>query len=209
MDQCSLSRTCSECLSTGDALCGWCILRSSCVRLTNCEPVTDNVGEQQIVFENSVARCPAITSATPSVVHLEQLQTVSNGSIVCHISRSQLYVGLLYQAAFKRHTCIRIGCGYRRGKLSYGHPLIQTCIDVLCTYVCIILKTCGAKVTMLVIIISNSKVDCNSSIIYISVQKSSPRLLSRECMYGLPLKHELCYLCSGQSINGLSLRYIC
>ena len=151
------------------------------MRLTNCEPVTDNVGGQQIIFENSVARCPAIISASPSVVHLEQLQTVSNGSIVCHISRSQLYVGLLYQAAFKRHMYIRIGCGNRRGKLSYGHPLIQTCIDVLYTYVCIILKTCGAKVTMLVIIISNSKVDCNS-IIYISVQKSSPRLMSRECM---------------------------
>jgi len=74
VDQCSRSSSCTDCLSTGDALCGWCTLRNVCVSRTSCLPVLDRDSEERSVFaEGSTSQCPSLTRATPSVIHLEQL----------------------------------------------------------------------------------------------------------------------------------------
>ena len=74
VDQCSLSTTCVDCLSTGDALCGWCTLRSACMIRQSCLPVLDRESDERSVFaEGPTDQCPSLTRATPSVIHLEQL----------------------------------------------------------------------------------------------------------------------------------------
>ena len=74
VDQCSLSTTCTDCLSTGDILCGWYTLRSACMIRQSCLSVLDRESEERSVFaEGSTNQCPLLTRATPSVIHLEQL----------------------------------------------------------------------------------------------------------------------------------------
>uniref|UniRef100_A0A9J8AAZ2 Plexin D1 n=1 Tax=Cyprinus carpio carpio TaxID=630221 RepID=A0A9J8AAZ2_CYPCA len=112
---CGLYSSCSECLSAGDAHCGWCTLERRCSVQKDCSSGTQ--GRSWISTGDSVQQCPSMT-ITPS-----------------EISRSAHMrdVGILINGSMPDLQGLQVECDYGVGitnatvHLDYGTTQIQTC----------------------------------------------------------------------------------
>uniref|UniRef100_A0A673HC61 Plexin-D1-like n=1 Tax=Sinocyclocheilus rhinocerous TaxID=307959 RepID=A0A673HC61_9TELE len=79
---CGLYSSCSECVSAGDAHCGWCTLERRCSVQKDCSSGT--LGRSWISTGDGVQQCPSMT-ITPSEIsrsaHMRDLGILINGSV--------------------------------------------------------------------------------------------------------------------------------
>uniref|UniRef100_A0A8C2E314 Plexin D1 n=1 Tax=Cyprinus carpio TaxID=7962 RepID=A0A8C2E314_CYPCA len=79
---CGQSSSCSECVSAGDAYCGWCTLEGRCSVQKDCSSGT--VGRSWISTGDGVQQCPSMT-ITPSEIsrsaHMRDVGILINGSV--------------------------------------------------------------------------------------------------------------------------------
>uniref|UniRef100_A0A672Q2P4 Plexin D1 n=1 Tax=Sinocyclocheilus grahami TaxID=75366 RepID=A0A672Q2P4_SINGR len=113
---CGLYSSCSECVSAGDAHCGWCTLERRCSVQKGCSSGT--LGRSWISTGDGVQQCPSMT-ITPS-----------------EISRSAHMrdVGILINGSVPDLQGLQLECDYGMGittnatvHLDYGTTQIQTC----------------------------------------------------------------------------------
>ncbi|XP_026106054.1 plexin-D1 [Carassius auratus] len=113
---CGQLSSCSECVSAGDAHCGWCTLEGRCTVQKNCSSRT--LGRSWISTGDGVQQCPSMT-ITPS-----------------EISRSTHTrdVGILINGSVPDLQGLQVECDYGMGittnatvHLDYGTTQIQTC----------------------------------------------------------------------------------
>uniref|UniRef100_A0A8C1RZD8 Plexin D1 n=1 Tax=Cyprinus carpio TaxID=7962 RepID=A0A8C1RZD8_CYPCA len=77
---CGQSSSCSECVSAGDAYCGWCTLEGRCSVQKECSSGT--VGRSWISTGDGVQQCPSMT-ITPSEISRSQPETHNVQSSSC------------------------------------------------------------------------------------------------------------------------------
>uniref|UniRef100_A0A673HAI0 Plexin-D1-like n=1 Tax=Sinocyclocheilus rhinocerous TaxID=307959 RepID=A0A673HAI0_9TELE len=75
---CGLYSSCSECVSAGDAHCGWCTLERRCSVQKDCSSGT--LGRSWISTGDGVQQCPSMT-ITPSEISRSDLGILINGSV--------------------------------------------------------------------------------------------------------------------------------
>ena len=82
VDMCNTFTSCSECLTSGDPICGWCPLSGMCTRQSNCANVPP-VSTPIWLTDNNT--CPSISAIDPSIVYFPQLNVSCIGTILCTI----------------------------------------------------------------------------------------------------------------------------
>uniref|UniRef100_A0A8C2J142 Plexin D1 n=1 Tax=Cyprinus carpio TaxID=7962 RepID=A0A8C2J142_CYPCA len=80
---CGLYSSCSECLSAGDAHCGWCTLERRCSVQKDCSSGTQ--GRSWISTGDSVQQCPSMT-ITPSEISRSAHMRVQHTHTLLHVS---------------------------------------------------------------------------------------------------------------------------
>uniref|UniRef100_A0A673J362 Sema domain-containing protein n=1 Tax=Sinocyclocheilus rhinocerous TaxID=307959 RepID=A0A673J362_9TELE len=75
---CGQYSSCSECVSAGDAHCGWCTLERRCSVQKNCSSGT--LGRSWISTGDGVQQCPSMT-ITPSEISRSDVGILINGSV--------------------------------------------------------------------------------------------------------------------------------
>lgn len=74
--ECSVHKTCSECLTARDPYCGWCSMENKCTLRTNCQ---DDGADPLYWVNYKNGKCTSITSVTP---HQLQRTTARNLELV-------------------------------------------------------------------------------------------------------------------------------
>lgn len=74
--ECSVHKTCGECLSARDPYCGWCSMENKCTLRTNCQ---DDGADPLFWVNYRNGKCTSITSVTP---HQLQRTTARNLELV-------------------------------------------------------------------------------------------------------------------------------
>ncbi|XP_059358937.1 plexin-D1 isoform X2 [Carassius carassius] len=113
---CGQLSSCSECVSAGDAYCGWCTLEGRCTVQKNCSSGT--LGRSWISTGDGVQQCPSMT-ITPSEIS----RSTHTGD-----------VGILINGSVPDLQGLQLECDYGMGittnatvHLDYGTTQIQTC----------------------------------------------------------------------------------
>jgi plexin A len=70
VDMCHTFTSCSECLTSGDPVCGWCPLSGACTRQSNCPSVAP---VNSPIWINQASSCPAISMISPEIVYIPDL----------------------------------------------------------------------------------------------------------------------------------------
>ena len=71
VDVCNDFTSCTECLTSGDPICGWCPLSGTCTRQSSCASVPP---ANSPIWLTDNATCPRIAVVDPSIVYIPELE---------------------------------------------------------------------------------------------------------------------------------------
>lgn len=84
---CSIYKTCGECLGAKDPYCGWCSLENKCSLRSNCQ---DDQNDPLYWVSYKMGKCTTITSVIPNQLQRTTARTVSFGNNPSHLVVSEM-----------------------------------------------------------------------------------------------------------------------
>ena len=83
MEECSMNRNCSSCVSDRNPLCGWCVVENKCSRISQC--ANGNSTSDRWILVNSTTSSSGwciVNVVTPSQYIMDNPQIVRNVSVL-------------------------------------------------------------------------------------------------------------------------------